>query len=297
MPSPVLVIKALGRCLQSPAFARDLGRYVANDVKSALGMYRYPMRRLFIIGLSLSGDAWLHDLLSGLPGFNPRHYPSRSVKDEQGRYLPQYEYDNIDESFFGKIPNRGHSVFHFHIRASERNLAVLTGQTPRWVVMHRDLRDLCVSRYFYHRSAQDSHFHPLYQTFTPEQALDHSADLVRDELVPWMQGWRAAARKFEGRVCEVRYEDLWADPTAELRRILAFFGIDAPESFLRGAAAAKVSCSGNGTPALRLLRSSAARPDGVGAWKKYFSERHKEQFKKAAGDLLIEMGYEKDFNW
>jgi len=39
------------------------------------------------------------------------------------------------------------------------------------------------------------------------------------------------------------------------------------------------------------------REGQIGSWKKYFTERHKEEFKKAAGQLLIDLGYEKDFNW
>jgi len=35
----------------------------------------------------------------------------------------------------------------------------------------------------------------------------------------------------------------------------------------------------------------------VGVWKKYFTEEHKALFKKLLGDILIELGYEKDYNW
>lgn len=35
----------------------------------------------------------------------------------------------------------------------------------------------------------------------------------------------------------------------------------------------------------------------VGAWKGYFTEPLKKATKKAIGDLLIELGYEKDYNW
>jgi len=35
----------------------------------------------------------------------------------------------------------------------------------------------------------------------------------------------------------------------------------------------------------------------IGSWKEYFTEEHKKLFKEVAGDLLIELGYEKDLNW
>lgn len=35
----------------------------------------------------------------------------------------------------------------------------------------------------------------------------------------------------------------------------------------------------------------------IGDWKNHFTEEHKELFKKIAGQLLIEEGYEKDLKW
>jgi len=39
------------------------------------------------------------------------------------------------------------------------------------------------------------------------------------------------------------------------------------------------------------------REGQIGAWKKYFTEQHKEAFKHHAGQLLIDLGYEKDMAW
>ena len=35
----------------------------------------------------------------------------------------------------------------------------------------------------------------------------------------------------------------------------------------------------------------------VGSWKEYFNEEHKAVVKEEIGDLLIELGYENDYNW
>ena len=35
----------------------------------------------------------------------------------------------------------------------------------------------------------------------------------------------------------------------------------------------------------------------VGTWKEYFNDYHKEVFKQALGDVLIGLGYERDYNW
>jgi hypothetical protein len=39
------------------------------------------------------------------------------------------------------------------------------------------------------------------------------------------------------------------------------------------------------------------REGKIGSWKGHFLERHKAAFKKVAGQLLIDLGYERDFNW
>jgi len=36
---------------------------------------------------------------------------------------------------------------------------------------------------------------------------------------------------------------------------------------------------------------------GVGNWKRQFTQEHKELFKDVAGDLLIQLGYERDTHW
>lgn len=39
------------------------------------------------------------------------------------------------------------------------------------------------------------------------------------------------------------------------------------------------------------------RAGKIGGWKKHFTSEHKKQFKEVAGQLLIDLGYEKDLNW
>ena len=44
-------------------------------------------------------------------------------------------------------------------------------------------------------------------------------------------------------------------------------------------------------------RSPTFRSGKTGEWKKYFKDEHKKLFKGVAGDLLVQLGYEKDNNW
>jgi hypothetical protein len=44
-------------------------------------------------------------------------------------------------------------------------------------------------------------------------------------------------------------------------------------------------------------RSKTFRKGKTGGWQKHFSAEHKALFKNYAGDLLIDLGYEKDLDW
>ena len=44
-------------------------------------------------------------------------------------------------------------------------------------------------------------------------------------------------------------------------------------------------------------RSPTFRSGKTGDWKKYFKDEHKKIFKEVAGELLVQLGYEKDNDW
>jgi len=44
-------------------------------------------------------------------------------------------------------------------------------------------------------------------------------------------------------------------------------------------------------------KSHTFREGGTQKWKKYFNDKHKKVFKEIGGELLIDLGYEKDLNW
>jgi hypothetical protein len=96
---------------------------------------------------------------------------------------------------------------------------------------------------------------------------------------------------------EVRYEDLLEKPEEEVGRLLEFLGADASEQVVRrcvGAASFEKLANGRkrGQEAASFFRKGIA-----GDWKNVFTEQNKQDFKAAAGELLIELGYEEDDNW
>ena len=96
---------------------------------------------------------------------------------------------------------------------------------------------------------------------------------------------------------EVKYEDLLEKPEEEIERLLEFLGANAREESVSqcvGAASFEKLTGGRerGQEAASFFRKGIA-----GDWKNVFTEQNKQDFKAAAGDLLIELGYEEDNNW
>jgi hypothetical protein len=76
---------------------------------------------------------------------------------------------------------------------------------------------------------------------------------------------------------EIHYEDLVDSPSEVLKNELAFLGA---EGYLN-----------------EVLASVPVFKERKAVWRKIFSKKDREIFAREAGDLLIQLGYEKDFQW
>jgi hypothetical protein len=96
---------------------------------------------------------------------------------------------------------------------------------------------------------------------------------------------------------EVKYEDLLKNPKEELGRLLEFLGADASEEVVSECVSAASFERLSGGRKRGQEASSFYRKGIAGDWKRVFTERNKEDFKAGGGDLLVELGYEKDDEW
>jgi sulfotransferase family protein len=97
---------------------------------------------------------------------------------------------------------------------------------------------------------------------------------------------------------EVRYESLLADAPAETARLLRFLGAGAGEGSVRRCVeeASFEKVSGGRRPG-EEDPTSMVRKGVSGDWRGAFTESDRRIFKEEAGDLLVELGYEKDHDW
>ncbi|HEU5033452.1 MAG TPA: sulfotransferase [Mycobacteriales bacterium] len=92
---------------------------------------------------------------------------------------------------------------------------------------------------------------------------------------------RAAAPDLR-RYDEVRYEDLLADPAANLERVLGFLGLDASTPVVEKALGA----------AAPAYNTDSANPRiGAGKWQDEWTRADRQIFERVAGDVLAELGY------
>jgi Sulfotransferase family len=165
-------------------------------------------------------------------------------------------------------------MYRFH-------LSELAGLLPeaRFIHLIRDGRDVALSvRGFW---------------FAPGDDVE---TIARD----WCNGI-AAARDQGSRVggyIEVRFEDLILGPERELGRVCEFLDLELRPSMLRyhETASERLREIGLGKPGARnpVPRLAAEPPDPsrVARWRRDMTRREKRRFKRAAGDMLRELGYE-----
>jgi lipopolysaccharide transport system ATP-binding protein len=169
----------------------------------------------------------------------------------------------------------------------------------RWFVVIRDLRDTLVSAYY---SLKFSH--PVIDPevadwrdglgqLTSERGLLAVMDLWLDLCARIQDSWLRAREPM------IRYEDLLEDDLAILEPVL----LDrcalpvAPERLREAILANRFARVAGGRRRGEEDRMAHERKGVAGDWRRHFTPNVKAAFKARFGDLLIETGYARDFDW
>ena len=186
-----------------------------------------------------------------------------------------------------------------YIDYQEPFIEPLTQESMAHIFIYRDPRDILVSHVFYAMNIHKGHaLHEYYteELSTMEERLNVAIEgcsipglelpNVRERYennFPWLE---------HEHVLSVRFEDLILDREVALGKILDYI-----ESF-------KVDIKVDRTHAIQTLgqaiqpeKSGTFRKGQPGNWQEHFTEQNKELFKEIAGDLLIRLGYEKNYDW
>ncbi len=105
----------------------------------------------------------------------------------------------------------------------------------------------------------------------------------------YVRAGRSACRRHPECCLEIRYEDLVKKPEAVVERLCAHIGVEVI-SGMTDIESLKVSLFEEN------WGSSATPGTPVGRWRR-IADFPKQEFKRVAGDMLVELGYEVDSDW
>ncbi len=199
-----------------------------------------------------------------------------------------------------------------------RGLRIFLDGAP-YILIIRDGRDVLVS-WTYHVLRMRKHvvdvivpaehraaFETTYQKFTADNQhfFKHPHELLADEgwvrfvagrWANWMKVDKQAMERVESteldaRVMVLRYEDLHAQTEKHRREMYEFLGLDPFEAAPISQESKTIAGFEKDDPA------SFWRHGQVGDWKAYRHDSLSKWFNEVAGDVLVDLKYEKDQNW
>lgn len=163
----------------------------------------------------------------------------------------------------------------------------------------RDPRDLVISDYF---SIKFSHGANPYIIKKRKELLAISEEEGIQERIEnfntYLDCLASWTKSKDPRVMLVKYEDLFVYKQEETFTKL-FKHLEIPidqtklKSLLQKYTFKKISGREKGKEDTKSHYRSGTHGD----WEKYFNQNHKDSFKNIAGQLIIDLGYEKDLNW
>ncbi|WP_165793627.1 sulfotransferase domain-containing protein [Hyphococcus luteus] len=170
----------------------------------------------------------------------------------------------------------------------------------------RDGRDIAVSFLFdwltkAHRAsgAIDTES-ARFKRFVAKEEVDVFRLFTDEEIAEYAGRWVKAIRIFRPLATHVfSYEDMKIDLGAVLRNYFDFLGVGSDDAVIEACleASSFKSMSGGKGEGDASRVSSATRRGVARGWVDYFTREDGRIFNEAAGDLLLEFGYESDPAW
>jgi hypothetical protein len=258
-----------------------------NQPRRFLGRIFGP--RVYVTSVPKSGTNMLMNILSLFPQLTLNGTLVGLTKEEQVNRI-------------GKL-RRG-CVISSHLSLSPQLEKILVRRNVKVIFIIRDPRDVCVSLHHWIKRFRDHYFHSSYMNYANDyerlmicikgqEALLSNG--IKNGLVSIENHFlrRSAWLDYPG-CCSVRYEHL-VGPSGggdtkqqreEINRIERF--LDLTLSLRDMDYVVKNIYS---------TKSATFRKGQIGGWREEMTEAHKSAFKEVSGQLLIDLGYEKDLLW
>ncbi|MBC7876706.1 MAG: sulfotransferase domain-containing protein [Anaerolineales bacterium] len=245
-----------------------------------------------------SGSHLLTQILNGFTKIMPYKYvdaePIRTI-EKDGRRKPKEEI-LVD---LQAIPNG--VIGWGYVDATKENVSFLTSTGRVNYFMYRDPRDMLVSQVFFATDMHEEHgMHNYYKSLPDFGARLNVAITGIDKdglhMVSVKQRYESVFQWLDvsrqKNVMCIRFEELINNRENTLNAMISEvektgYVIPIPRAI---ALAVLVD-------AIQPKKSHTFRAGKTGGWKEHFFEEHKKLFKDVAGDLLVQLGYEKNNDW
>jgi hypothetical protein len=247
----------------------------------------YKNKILFVVGIPKSGTTWLEKMLSSYPGYSELLIPEASLASPHQWNMPDDTFTRMRNMLV---------LSKMHLAGTPHNAKLLSNSDIPYAILYRDLRDVCISNYYYVRLTP---WHYQYQDLINKSLSDYIDDWIADSLpgfCAWVDSW--AEVRDPARSIMVRYEDILSDPHATLRRILETYELPATDERIDDMVERnRFDRLSGGRSAGQEKNNSFFRKGKAGDWKNHLTDQQKQAFKEIGGDWLIRHGYETDKNW
>jgi hypothetical protein len=242
-----------------------------------------------------SGSHLIIQVLQGLtrigpfvnPGFPPVNRSEANAKLPVGAVLANLKRMRPGDIGYG------------YLAAREPYQSALAQPGRATIFVFRDPRDVIVSHVFYATEMHPGHGMHYYYTevlTNMEERIDAAIQGVQ-EPGSELSSIRAKYQAYLGWLDQpdvlcLRFEELILEQQAALERILDYLqGRGFTPNVERAEAIEAL------TNAIKPRKSGTFRKGQPGNWQEHFTQANQAHFKATAGDLLIQLGYERDNNW
>jgi hypothetical protein len=242
-----------------------------------------------------SGSHLLLQILNGFTQIMPYKYveadPIRTVKKNGGR-----RDTNAIVADLKSIPQG--VIGWGYVDATPENVAVLCLPNRVNYFIYRDPRDMLVSQVFFATDMHEEHgMHEYYKSLPDFGARLNVAITGIDKdglkMVSVKERYNGVFQWLEQKhVMCIRFEDLINNRDATLSAML-----DEVEKTGYKIPTPRAQALSVLIEAIQPKKSHTFRSGKTGGWKEHFTAEHKHLFKDVAGDLLIQLGYEKTNEW
>ena len=260
------------------------------------------IKRILLTTMPRSGTTFFFDFLAKLFVYEK---VEPSFSDGLVPQAPEWDPYKFDKTF---LELKDGQILCAHYQLTEDLLSIIEDQETLTIHLYRDPRDAQLSATFYIKNALTHH--ALHNTLSNMSESDAVALMLSGGLITTIDNelvdyggasyFTKSTLEWIGNknVIAIKYEDFFTKPYETMKNIITENDLSISDEHLKKIISEfSFSKFSNGRKQGEEDKTSHFRKGIIGDYKNYYTELHKALSKKAIGQDLIALGYERDNNW